>query len=340
MFKIFEGKLIIFSFFIAIFGLFVFSLAAQAQVTDVVSSTIATTTTEEATSSPWDEAPAVVEPTIRVGIYKTDKKVLFMSPYSYEVISNEQSLGLVEEGKLVTLSYDNGVYSIVTDSFSTTSIYFIRLISHDADSYFSIMNLDRHLIGRSQLNFATFRGDLEYRYAPKSEIPYVINELLLENYVAGIAETSNGAPDEYIKALQIAARTYAYMNIGPAPSEKRMFDVYASTVDQLYLGYNFEQFSPRIALFTAATRGQMVTYRDKPVTTYYYSRSNGKTKTKPGVPWLKSVACKYDKGWRQLGHGYGMSNRDAAARARIDKWKYEKILNYYYSGTKVQKLYE
>jgi peptidoglycan hydrolase-like amidase len=190
------------------------------------------------------------------------------------------------------------------------------------------------------MNFASFRGVLEYRYAPKSKMPYLINELLLENYVSGVGETSNGAPEEYIKALQIAARTYAYTNIGPKPTDDRMFDVYASTVDQLYLGYNFEQFNPKIDFYTAGTRGMMVTYKNKPVTTYYYSRSNGKTKTKKGVPWLKSVVCKYDKGMRQLGHGYGMSNRDAAMRAKKDKWSYEKILTYYYSGTEVQKIYE
>lgn len=280
------------------------------------------------------------EPLIRVGIYKTDKKVQFVSPFSYTLNSGGNDRGVLPENEMATLSYLDGVYTFQSDSLTVTSSDFLRLVPGDLDDYYSILNLDRHLITRSQMNFNSFRGGLEYRFAPKSGVPYIINELLLENYVAGIGETSNGAPEEYIKALQIAARTYAYMNIGKAPpSIDRMFDVYASTIDQLYLGYNFESFSPRIAFFTGGTRGMMVTYKDNPVTTYYFSRSNGRTKTKKGMPWLKSVKAKYDQGRRMLGHGYGMSNHDAALRAQKDKWGYEKILTYYYSGTKVDKMY-
>jgi peptidoglycan hydrolase-like amidase len=190
------------------------------------------------------------------------------------------------------------------------------------------------------MNFNAYRGILEYRYSPKSGMPYIINELLLENYVAGVAEASNSSPIEYLKALQIAARTYAYTNISTKlPTTARMFDVYGSTNDQLYLGYNFESFSPRIAFYTGGTRGLMVTYNEKPVTTNYFTRSNGKTKTKKGMPWLVSVKAKYDKGFSELGHGYGMSNHDAVLRAKKDGWSYNDILTYYYSGTKVVKMY-
>jgi hypothetical protein len=300
-------------------------------------STTAVVSSSDVTESPTEGS--LTEPFIRVGIYKTDKRVQFVSPFPYTVTSDGNDLGVVPENEVVTLTYENGVYALQSQSVLVTSPSYIRLVPGDVSEYFSIMNLDRHLIGRSQMNFNAFRGILEYRYAPKSKLPYVINELLLENYVAGVGETSNGVPPEYIKALQIAARSYAYTMIQP-PTDSRMFDVYASTIDQLYLGYNFESFSPNIAFYTAGTRGMMVTYQDKPVTTFYYSRSNGRTKTKKGVPWLKSVVCKYDKGWSQLGHGYGMSNRDAAAHARVDKWNSEKILKYYYSGTEVQKVYD
>ena len=331
--------------------IFVFSVffgsytQAEAIGDQLASSTeqISSSTTESILldESPWgEEEYEKSEPIIRVGIYKTDKKVQFISPFIYDVVAGEEVLGTLGENELASLSYKDKIYYISSNSLNTSTSTYFRLIPRDPKNYFSIFNLDRHLVTRSQMNFATFRGSMEYRFAPKSAMPYVINELLLEDYVSGIGETSNGAPEEYIKALQIAARSYAYSNIGPPPTENRMFDVYASTVDQLYLGYNFEQFSPRIALFTVATRGMMVTYKDEPVVTYYYSRSNGKTKTKKGVPWLKSVVCKYDKGWRQLGHGYGMSNRDAAARAKKDKWNYDKILTYYYSGTEIKKIYD
>ena len=344
--KMREGKLMIFSFFIAIFVSGMFFLPAQAEVSVSSSAAVAASTTEivaeeTTSSSPWGERENyITEPKIRVGVAKMDKKIQFVSPFVYNVYAGENFVGAISANQSVSLFYEDGRYSLTGGGLDISGGDYFRLIPEDLANYFSILNLDRHLIGRSQMNFATFRGALEYRYAPKSKMPYLINELYLENYVSGIAETSNGAPDEYIKALQIAARTYAYTNIGPPPSEERMFDVYANTNDQLYLGYNFEEFSPRIAFFTAGTRGMMVTYKDKPVVTYYFSRSSGRTKTKKGIPWLKSVVCKYDKGWRQLGHGYGMSNRDAAARAKKDKWNYDKILTYYYSGTEIKKIYD
>ncbi len=287
---------------------------------------------------PW--GASIDEPIIRVGIYKTNKKVQFVSPFSYTLNSGGVDLGVLPENELAVLTYAGGVYSFQSDSLTVTSSDYLRLVPGDLENYYSIFNLDRHLVTRGQLNFNAFRGSLEYRFAPKSGVPYIINKLLLENYVAGIGETSNGAPEEYIKALQIAARTYAYMNISKLPATtNRMFDVFASTNDQLYLGYNFESFSPRIVFFTGGTRGMMVTYKDKPVTTYYFSRSNGSTKTKKGSPWLKSVKAKYDKGRKMLGHGYGMSNHDAVMRVLKDKWSYEKVLTYYYSGTNVDKMY-
>lgn len=301
-----------------------------------------TSSTEVITSTiPLSDSKTYIEePRIRVGIYKTEKKVIFTSPYPYTLISGGVDLGVLPENEVATLAYEKGVYSFNSISLTATSSAYFRLVPADLSEYFTIVNLERRLNTRSQLSFNTYRGIFEYWYSPKSKMPYIINELLLENYVAGIAETSNGAPEEYIKALQIAARTYAYSNIGSAPpSEKRMFDVYASTVDQLYLGYNFESFSPRIAFYSAGTRGLMVTYKGKVVPTYYFSRSNGKTKTRTSQPWLKSVVAKYDKGKSLLGHGYGMSNQDAAARAKNDGWTYDKILRYYYSGVEIEKLY-
>ncbi len=183
---------------------------------------------------------------------------------------------------------------------------------------------------------------MEYRYAPKSKLPYIINELPLDSYVAGVAETYNTAPPEYIKALLVAARSYAYSHVGKTPpTEKRMFDVYATTVDQIYLGYNSELFMPRATQAAADTAGQMVTYKGNPVPTPYFSHSNGNTKNwkTKDRPWLKSVKAVYDKGKKMYGHGMGMSNNDAIKRALKDRWTYSQILQYYYTSTTIEKIY-
>jgi len=282
------------------------------------------------------------EPAIRVGLYKTSEKVKLTSDFIYDVWVNGSVAGTLFAQDTVVLSYKNGIYSLSSESLSVTSSNYIRLVPQDQYSFFTLVNYSRPVKGRKKINFNVYRGVLEYRYAPKSKLPYIINELPLDSYVAGVAEINDSAPTEYIKALMVAARSYAYSNISKLPpTEKRMFDVYPTTADQIYLGYNSELFMPRVAKAAADTAGELVTYKGNPVTTPYFSNSNGNTrnwKTKDR-PWLKSVVAKYDKGKTMHGHGMGMSNNDAIKRAQKDGWTYDQILKYYYSSTTVERIF-
>lgn len=187
---------------------------------------------------------------------------------------------------------------------------------------------------------------MEYRYSKEHKKVYVINELPLDAYAAGVTETSNDSPLEYIKALQVAARSYAYYKYNYHRSN-RIFHVTATTVDQLYLGYNSELSMPRVAEATQATYGEMVTYNGAPVVTPYFSRTNGRTLSwREGwggssveMPWLMSVEAKYDEGLKKRGHGVGMSMHDASLRAARDGWTYQQILRHYYLGTEVERVY-
>ena len=174
----------------------------------------------------------------------------------------------------------------------------------------------------------------------------MINELLLDEYVAGIGETSNGAAMEYIKALLVAARSYAYyqMNNG-VPLDQRTYDVVATTADQLYMGYNSEVLMPRVVQAARATYGEMVTYSGTPVITPYFGHSDGHTRSWTQVwggtskAWLQPVECKYDVGESMFGHGVGMSAQDAAYRADKDAWTYDQLLKHYYTGVAVERIY-
>lgn len=284
----------------------------------------------------------ISEPTIRVGLYKTGEKVKFTSDFIYDVWINGSLAGTLFAQDNVVINYKNGVYGFVSDSLTVTSSNYIRLVPQDPQAFFTLINYSHPVKGRGKINFNVYRGILEYRYSGKSKLPYIINELSLDSYVAGVAETYNNAPTEYIKALMVAARSYAYaLTSKLPPTEKRMFDVYPTTVDQIYLGYNSELFMPLVAKVAADTAGEMVTYKGNPVITPYFSHSNGFTKNWKGKdrPWLKSVKAVYDKGKKMYGHGMGMSNNDAIARARKDGWTYDQILNYYYSSTTVEKVY-
>lgn len=284
----------------------------------------------------------IAEPIIRVGLYKTDKPVEFVSEFVYEVWSGDKLRGIIPAGQTTTLSYQGGIYNLKNVELEFGSFDYLRLMPGQSENFFTLANYNRPVKGRGKVNFNVYRGVFEYRYSPKSKLPYIINELPLDSYVAGVAETHDSAPPEYIKALMVAARSYAYANIGKTPpTEKRMFDVYPTTVDQIYLGYNSELFMPRVAQAATTTAGQMVIYQGKPVITPYFSHSDGKTRSWKGKdrPWLKSVKAIYDKGKKMYGHGFGMSNYDAQKRAAKDGWTYDQIIQYYYTSTTVEKVY-
>lgn len=287
----------------------------------------------------------IVEPIIRVGLKKTKDTINFISAQDYQIVSNNEVVGILGVNEATKINYKNGKYFLKSDSLDLESNFFWRFEPIESDSIFTIPGCKLSYTGR-KLDYCAYRGTLEYRYSPKSQMPYLVNELPLEEYIKGIAETDNNSAEGYIKAVLVAARSYAYKNISAdPPTEKRLFDVYATTKDQLYLGYTSEQKMPRVAQLAEDTAGEMVTYESAVVTTPYSSRTNGYTKTwknYKGVndrPWLQSVECIYDQGKRQWGHAIGMSTHDALMRASKDGWGYIQLLQYYYTGTQVEKIY-
>ncbi len=298
----------------------------------------------------WDDAATgtrilAAEPSIRVRLFTTSTPLKWRSDFAYQVLSGTSTLLTVEPQTTVSISYAKGLYYASTPDTTVTSTLPLQLSPIEAQSYWSLPEYERKVAGRTGLNFDTYRGGMIVAYQPKSNDLMVVNELPLEQYMAGVTEASDGVPAEYAKALQVAARSYAWQHI-PAPGALRtLFDVYATTVDQLYLGYIAEINQPRIVSATVATSGQLVTYAGAPVVTPYFSRSSGTTRSWSAAwggtdkPWLVPVAAVHDRGLARLGHGVGMSLRDAMLRAGNDGWSYDQILKYYYTGVTVERWY-
>ena len=123
--------------------------------------------------------------------------------------------------------------------------------------------------------------------------------LSLEDYVAGVvsAEVPASWPDEALRAQAVAARTYAVTtNAGGSAGN---FTQYADTRSQMYRGVAAETATTGAAV--RATAGRVVTYQGKPVATFFFSTSGGRTENVENSfvgsdpkPWLKSVADPYD----------------------------------------------
>jgi stage II sporulation protein D len=161
-----------------------------------------------------------------------------------------------------------------------------------------------------------YRGTLSFTPGALGGVD-VVNALSLEDYVRGVVawESPSSWPLEALKAQAVAARTYAITT-----HRSGSFDQYADTRSQMYGGVAAETASTDRAV--AQTRGQVVTYGGRPVTTYFFSTSGGRTEdvensvlgTTP-LPWLKSVDDPYDSVSPR--HRWGpirMSTSQAAAR--------------------------
>jgi len=291
----------------------------------------------------------IPEPNIRVRLTSPTGPVKFKSIFEYKIYEGDVFRGDLPANTYVSLEYygaENGIYSFKSNGLNFSAKEKIRFVPYDMSNYFAIPTLARTVSWKGSERFDTYRGIMEYVYSVKKDEMYIVNELPMSMYVAGIGEMSDSAPFEYMKAIMVAARSYAYYQLNNGtPASERTFDVYASTIDQLYLGYDHEKVSPNAVKAQQETKGEMVTYQGTPVVTPYFGHSDGKTRTWAQVwggqnkAWIASVATPYDKGKTMFGHGVGISMDDAAQRARQDGWDYKQILKYYYSGVEIEKVY-
>lgn len=315
-------------------------------------------TEEEYTESVQPLVRLAEEPRIRVGVWKNPEKgVEFVSTdETYTVFDGETLVGTIAPGIRVSMWQSNGVYYFKGAELEFSTGNFIRLApANNPRAVFRLPNYERLLSYRGKLSFNAYRGAMEYRTTNNSDATYVINDLLFEDYVAGIAETSNEAHMEYMKAILTAARTYAYYIQNHKSTQTAVFDVVATTADQLYLGYESEVLMPRVAEAAQATRGMMITYDtdtnpETPaeiVITPYFANADTRTRSwsevwsGAGRPWLVSVPTEYDKRDKKklYGHGVGMSARDASIRAAEKGESFDTILKYYYTGVGVERVY-
>jgi stage II sporulation protein D len=149
----------------------------------------------------------------------------------------------------------------------------------------------RALNGRTN---GAYRGIFEFR--PGAFGMNAINAVPLDAYVQGVVPVESPAswPIEALKAQAVAARTYGVTSSKGGNG----FEQYPDTRSQVYGGIGVETTATNRAV--AETAGQLVTYQGKPVVTYFFSTSGGRTENVENSlggtpqPWLKSVEDPYD----------------------------------------------
>lgn len=141
-----------------------------------------------------------------------------------------------------------------------------------------------------------YRGNLDC--VVSSSAMTVINVVPLEQYLYGVVgkEMSPSWSKEALKAQAVAARTYAVSHKGYFKSKG--FDMTDDTRSQVYAGINGE--SPSIRQAVDETKGEILTYKGKPIEASFCASAGGWTENSENVwggyvPYLRGVKDPSDK---------------------------------------------
>jgi len=267
------------------------------------------------------------------------------------VNSAESKIAEGGNGDTITAFYQNGKnYFKINNGSLIEAAGWTRIVPWAAQTILTVDSYADHPAWNTSLNDNVFKGAIEVRYSAKDKQLWVIDDLNIEDYLAGVSEPLEAGPYEYIKAAVIAERSYVYnyiQNGGRWPDDG--FTLKNSRLgngdDQVYQGYGFTARSTNIPKAVSDTAGQVVTYNGKPVITPYFTQDDGRTRSiseawgsnQANYPWLVSVSDPYCSGKTMLGHGVGMSGLGARGLANDGK-KYDEILKYFYTGTAIGKI--
>ncbi|MBU2529705.1 MAG: SpoIID/LytB domain-containing protein, partial [Elusimicrobia bacterium] len=255
------------------------------------------------------------------------------------------TLGNFSANEPVNISYNfsSNIFKIINARLNFSASGELHFTGLNNDTVFTVLSMSRPT--DYGWNDNKYRDGIILRQAQNTGRLWIINNLPLEHYLWGIAETSNLSHINYIKSIIVASRTYALYHYERNTKYSGYFHMRATTADQLYRGYNSEVRRPRVKQAAQETAGQVITYQGDIVVTPYFGHSDGRTRSwqevwgGTGKPWLVPVSVPSDAGKEMFGHGVGMSALGAYHNANTDGWDHVKILKHYYTGVEVSKVY-
>lgn len=283
---------------------------------------------------------------IRVGLSADLMPATITNNLSYNIVDGNNNLVLqVNPGEQIVFNYDksSGMYSVNKNGVNIISTSNYIKLQNVNNGVFTIVNMTFAPYG---VNYNKFIGDLEVRYNSTYNKTWIINELYMEDYLKGMGEASNSSSYEYLKVMAVLERTYAtYHFLTGTKNAAQYFDVFSTTADQAYYGYARQLAQPNVVKAVDETKGIYVTYDNKIIQAFYSANAGGKTRTLSetwggsDLPYLKPVVDKYTTNDTRFGHGVGLSQVGAIRMIAYDNADFTKVLTYYYTGIKINKLY-
>ncbi|HNW55954.1 MAG TPA: SpoIID/LytB domain-containing protein, partial [bacterium] len=152
------------------------------------------------------------QPLIRVGLFDSTSTQKITSDKAFNLYAASNMLvANIAAGTLVSVNYskDNQQYTADVNGKVYQTKDYLRFVSQSGnDGIFQLPDYRNNPNWNANLNDNKFRNVLEYRYTPKTNKVWWINELPVDSYLKGMAETSNASPVEFHKVMATAARTY------------------------------------------------------------------------------------------------------------------------------------
>lgn len=301
------------------------------------------------------------EPVVRIGLFsQTTNPTVTLKATGDAKLTTTDGAVIVPIVTAVTITKEGALYRYTADALTGTTTLPLR-VEAPPTTIVEIASWERRPSWNPALNDNLYRGTVEFRTATNGKT-WVINELPIESYLRGLAETSGTDALEFRKALLTAARSYALHHWSKKTKHgDENYDLNATT-DQVYRGYAHELRSPSVAQGVEATRG-MVMFHAAAQTSInpngiilaaYSACTDGRTRAFQEVfggdgsmtPYLVSVPdpdgiCQTER--YRLGldgnHMVGLSGNGARAAALAGA-TYDQILLQYYTSVTLAKFYD
>ncbi len=223
------------------------------------------------------------ETILKISILTNQKKINLGSETEYSIYDLTSGQNEIFSDRDIHLVYATDKGIIIGDKKIPSSI--IRIVPKQDNKFIRI-------------NGKRYRDSIIIR-KEKNKTLTVINEVGLENYVAGVLpyEIDSGWKEEALKAQAVVARTYASRNLKKHESEE--YDLCNTVHCQVYGGVDGEKKETNTAV--ERTRGEVLTYKGDLANTFYHACCGGHTE-KPLYVWttfednpeyLKGVKCEF-----------------------------------------------
>lgn len=264
-------------------------------------------------------------------------------PYT-AINSSGLTLSAGNNGDRFYATYLNGNYYLANgnNTILWSGSASIKFVPSSADVIMEILSYS----DPSYANYNRFRGSIEVTHSGSGT--WAVNELSLNDYTAGICETTPYGHPEYLKAMAVAARSYGLWHLSRGGKHAGEPFILKNSRrgngnDQVYCGYGFEAISINYAPRARETDNRVVLYGGNPALTAYSHGSYPRTRSALeawGIdyPWLQSVADPYGDQNRPCGtggnHCVGLSASGAIGLADRGT-SYIDILGFYYTNISV-----